>query len=316
VSSMTTDMIVPGFDHPALLYRDRDEYLSGVLPFIEDGLGAGLPVMVAVPEVNLGLIRDALGPATAAKITMRDMTSAGRNPGRIIPGMLLRFADAHAGKPVRIIGEPIWPGRDEMEYPACVQHEALINSVFEGRDAAVLCPYDVAGLDEARIADAHRTHPVMAGNGIRWGSTTYADPFAVAADFNLDLPDPPVDAIWLVLDDVALAEVRRSVCEYATAAGLPPDRVADLRLAVNELVSNTMTHAGGRGTLYLWLEDAHVVCQVTDGGHIGDPLAGRRPPARRDAPGGRGLLLVNHLCDLVRVHTRPGATTIRVHVCR
>jgi len=29
---------------------------------------------------------------------------------------------------------------------------------------------------------------------------------------------------------------------------------------------------------------------------------------------GRGLVLINHLCDLVRIHTRPGATTIRLHI--
>jgi anti-sigma regulatory factor (Ser/Thr protein kinase) len=191
----------------------------------------------------------------------------------------------------------------------------MINSVFEDRDAAVLCPYDVSGLDETRIADAHRTHPVLATNGSRWDSASYTNPLTVAADFNLDLPDPPADAVWLVLDGRPLAAVRRSVGEFATAAGLSPQRIADLTLAANELVSNTMAHAGGQGTLYLWLEDGLVVCQVVDGGHIADPLAGRRPPPVPLAAGGRGLLLVNQVCDLVRVHTRPGATTIRVHVC-
>jgi hypothetical protein len=66
----------------------------------------------------------------------------------------------------------------------------------------------------------------------------------------------------------------------------------------------------------IWVEDGHVVCQISDGGHIKNPLVGRVPPDLNDATGGRGLLLVNQLCDLVRVHTRPGATTIRIHVCR
>jgi hypothetical protein len=30
-------------------------------------------------------------------------------------------------------------------------------------------------------------------------------------------------------------------------------------------------------------------------------------------PGGRGVLLVNQLSDLVRLHTEPGATTVRAH---
>jgi anti-sigma regulatory factor (Ser/Thr protein kinase) len=53
-----------------------------------------------------------------------------------------------------------------------------------------------------------------------------------------------------------------------------------------------------------------VVCEVGDRGRIADPLAGRLP-APRDQRGGRGLLLVNLVADLVRVHTGETGTTIR-----
>jgi hypothetical protein len=33
-----------------------------------------------------------------------------------------------------------------------------------------------------------------------------------------------------------------------------------------------------------------------------------------DSEHGRGLLLVNYLCDLVRVHTDLSSTTIRLHM--
>ncbi|MCZ9342699.1 ATP-binding protein, partial [Streptomyces sp. TRM76130] len=52
------------------------------------------------------------------------------------------------------------------------------------------------------------------------------------------------------------------------------------------------------------------VCEVRDAGRLADPLAGRRPAAR-DQRGGRGLLLVNLVSDLVRVHTGPDGTTVR-----
>ena len=109
---------------------------------------------------------------------------AGRNPGRIIPTILLAFADRHPGHRVRIIGEPIWAGRSAVEYPACAQHESLINSAFTGRKATILCPYDVTELDPMCVHDAHRTHPVMVTTTRRWDSPRYADPIAVAADFN------------------------------------------------------------------------------------------------------------------------------------
>src|SRR4051812_42135150 len=100
---------VGGFDHPALLYRDADEYLAGTVPFVLEGLAGGEPVAVAVPGPNLQLIRDALG-GDAERVLLRDMTVAGRNPGRIIPSVLLAFANAHPGRRVRLIGEPIWAG--------------------------------------------------------------------------------------------------------------------------------------------------------------------------------------------------------------
>ena len=62
------------------------------------------------------------------------MAEAGRNPGRILPAVLHAFADDHPRARVRIVGEPVWAGRTPVEYPACAQHEALINGSLAGRD--------------------------------------------------------------------------------------------------------------------------------------------------------------------------------------
>ena len=37
------------------------------------------------------------------------------------------FVREHPGSRVRIVGEPIWAERTDEEYPACAEHEALIN---------------------------------------------------------------------------------------------------------------------------------------------------------------------------------------------
>jgi anti-sigma regulatory factor (Ser/Thr protein kinase) len=303
-----------GFVHPALFYADHEEYLAGTVPFIQAGLAAGEPVMVAVPGDNLDHIRTALG-SDADRIQLHDMSVAGRNPGRIIPGVLLAFAAANRGKRVRIIGEPIWAGRTAIEYPACAQHEALINAAFAGRQATILCPYDTSRLDRSWVDDAYRTHPVLQMGATVWESPLYADPVVVAAGFNLPLPAPPAGATTLTIDLPALPAIRRVVTAEAVAAGLPPDRVSDLTLAVNELAANTVKHTAADGTLAIWTDRTRLICQLTDTGHIANPLAGRVPPAAQQ-PGGRGLVLANQLCDLVRVHTMPGATTIRLHMHR
>ncbi|MEV4656898.1 sensor histidine kinase [Micromonospora sp. NPDC049301] len=302
------------FAHPALFYADQDEYLAGTVPFIRAGLTADEPVMVAVPGDNLDHIRTALG-ADAGRVQLHDMSVAGRNPGRIIPGVLLAFAAAHAGRRVRIIGEPIWAGRTATEYPACAQHEALINAAFVGRPATILCPYDTSRLDRRWLDDAHRTHPTLHLDGVVRESPHYTDPVAVAAGFNLPLQDPPAQATTITIDLHALSLIRRVVTAEATAAGLSPDRVSDLTLAVSELAANTVRHTAAGGTLAVWTDDTRVICQLTDTGHITNPLAGRIPVPPQQT-GSRGLLLVNQLCDLVRVHTVPGATTIRLHMHR
>jgi anti-sigma regulatory factor (Ser/Thr protein kinase) len=240
------------------------------------------------------------------------MTVAGRNPGRIIPAVLLAFADAHPGRRVRLIGEPIWAGRSQTEYPACAQHEALINAAFAGRAATILCPYHAELLHPDWVEDAYRTHPVMWDGTRRFESVHYRDPVAVAAGFNLALPEPPAGAATMTVDLMTLPAARRFVSAIARSAGVAERRLPDLALAVNELAANAVEHGGGQGEVTVWTDREHLVCQVADGGHLSDPLAGRIPVPPDSGAGGRGLLLVNQLCDLVRTHTTPHGTTIQV----
>jgi anti-sigma regulatory factor (Ser/Thr protein kinase) len=307
--SMTTTEVDP-FVHPALFYRGSGQYLDGTLPFIREGLEAGEPVAVAVPGQNLKLLQAELGEM-ASEVRFLDMTEAGRNPGRIIPGVLRAFADLHSSGRVRIIGEPIWPGRSATEYPACVQHEALINLAFSGRAVTILCPYDLDGLDPEVIRDAEATHPVLIdGSGSR-SSGGYA-PERIVRDYNQPLSDPPPGVVTFAFGNGALALVRAFAVDYASRMGLAGERLEDLRLIVSELAANSLDYGGGSGVLRLWSEDPGVVFDISDAGHIADPLAGRRPVGPRH-PGSRGLLVTNLLSDLVRVHTAHGATTVRVY---
>jgi anti-sigma regulatory factor (Ser/Thr protein kinase) len=298
------------FEHPALFYTGLDDYLADTLSFIHEGLGADEPVAVAVPGSRLEPLRAELGSA-ADQVRFLDMNEAGRNPGRILPGVLLAFADEHPDAArVRIIGEPIWPGRSATEYPACVQHEALINLAFAGRPATILCPYDAEGLPPEVLADAEATHPMVLDAGAPRASTSYAVD-RVLAECNRPLPEltehPP-----LRVDESMLSWARGFAHAEAGRAGLGEDRVADVEMVVNELVTNSVEHGGGMGILRIWIEDAHLVVEVRDLGQLHDPLLGRRPLRPLQARG-RGLFLVNHLADLVRLHTGPDGTTMRAY---
>jgi anti-sigma regulatory factor (Ser/Thr protein kinase) len=303
------------FAHPALFYRDQREYLAGTVTFVRDALEAGDPVAVAVPAENLRLVRDALGER-GRTVRFLDMREAGRNPGRIIPGVLRAFADAAPpGRRARIVGEPIWAGRSATEYPACVQHEALINAAFRGRAATILCPYDARRLDARVLADAHATHPTVipAGAGRERPSAAY-DPEGAVARWNRPLPGAP-RALTYAFDSDTLTRARHVAVGEGERLGLVGLRLEDVAIVAAELTTNSVVHGGGSGELRMWEERDAVVCEVSDRGRITDPLAGRLP-APRDQRGGRGLLLVNLVADLVRVHSGDSGTTIRCWFCR
>jgi anti-sigma regulatory factor (Ser/Thr protein kinase) len=296
------------FVHPALFYASDEEYLDGLVPFVIDGLALGQPVAVAVPNARLGILRMALGTA-AELVTMIDMAVAGRNPGRIIAGVLRRFADRYPQQHVRIVGEPIWPGRTATEYPACVQHEALINAAFAGRHVTIVCPYDTAGLSPVAIADARATHPLLWAADGHYASDSYS-PDTVLDRYNQPLTRGSHDVIVTIHSVAELPGARFYAAEQGRRLGLGVAQVPDLELILTELVTNSLVHTGDGCHVQIWREQEHLICEIRDSGQLTDPLAGRGP-SQPQQHSGRGLLLVNDLADLVRTHTSPHGTTMR-----
>jgi anti-sigma regulatory factor (Ser/Thr protein kinase) len=133
------------------------------------------------------------------------------------------------------------------------------------------------------------------------------DPFAGS------LPEPSGAVEELDLSRLTLDRVRHLVADHAAAAGLDGKRSGEIVVAVNEAVTNTLRHAEGIGVLRLWRDDASVICDVVDHGWIHDPLAGRLPAGTTDQDG-RGLWLINQLCDLVQIRSSETSTTVRMHM--
>lgn len=303
------------FHHEAFFYGDRDEFLAGTLPFLRAGLEAGEPALVAVSGDRADALRGALdGEAGAVRFV--DMEELGRNPARIIPAWQ-QFVDEHGGRdrPVRGIGEPVWPGRDTDEIDECHRHEALLNHAFwKGPAWHLLCPYDSTALGDEVLEAARDSHAVVSGS---WTSAdperlVRIDPDAISP-FTGALPGHPAEASRFDFDRELLHEARSLVGAAGEGAGLSPERCFDLVAAVGELTANSVLHGGGRGVLRWWREPESIVVQVEDAGVIAEPLTGRVRPDPSEHHG-RGLWMVNHLCDLAQVRSGEGGTTVRVRM--
>jgi len=279
----------PGFRHEALVHRDAGELLAGVVPFLEEGLEAGEPTLVAVSRANTGLLRAELG-AVAADVRFADMEAIGRNPARIIP-FWLDFVAEHDGQPVRVVSEPVWPGRSAAEAEEWRRHEALLDVASASSGTwSLLCAYDA----DALVAVESSPPPDFCAG---------------------ELNGRPPGTAGFEFDRHDLAEVRRRVEESADAAGVPPAQASDLVVAASELAANSVVHGGGAGTLRVWTEGSSLVVEFQDGGTIEDPLVGQvRPTITQE--GGRGLWLANQLCDLVQIRSGEDGTVVRLHAPR
>ncbi|MGY1637405.1 anti-sigma factor RsbA family regulatory protein [Geodermatophilus sp. SYSU D00742] len=305
----------PGFSHETFAYRGDAEFTGGVAAFVREGLARDEAVVVAEPPHRLAQLRAALGEEAAA-VDFLDMGDIGRNPGRIISVWAEVLRRHHsAGRTLRGVGEPAYPGRSPAELVECELHELLLNDAFDGGPAwRLLCPYDQQGLPAAVCERALRTHPYRTGADGVVPTGGVSGP--TAAELLAGALPPPGDVVLRGEFGAAdLPAVRRTVAQYARTSGLPADRVEALELAASELATNSVRHGGGTGVLAMWSEPGATVVEFSDAGQLTDPLVGRRLPDPRRL-GGHGVHLVHQLCDLVQVRSSPAGTTVRVTTWR
>jgi anti-sigma regulatory factor (Ser/Thr protein kinase) len=302
------------FRHEALFYAGDDDFLDGAASFIQGGVRAQEPILVVVSARKIDLLRTRLA-SDADKVRFADMDDVGLNPARIIPAWT-DFVHEHGDRPMRGIGEPISAQRDATELVECQHHESLINVAFAASTGfTLLCPYDTAALGPEILDEARHSHPFVDRDGPASTSPAYLGLDTLAAPLSEDLADPPDSSTSLAFQGGSLEGLRALVRRMAAQAGLGAERTADAVIAVNEVASNSLCHAGGSGLLRMWSTRDTLICEVSDDGHIEDPLVGRVRPAA-DAPGGRGLWIANQLCELVQIRSSPAGTTVRMHLRR
>ncbi|HEY8759385.1 MAG TPA: sensor histidine kinase [Candidatus Dormibacteraeota bacterium] len=300
------------FRHEALFYAGDDDFVTGTSDFIRDGLASDEPTLVVVSAKKIEMLKENLG-RDAHGVLFADMNHVGLNPARIIPAWRDFVAEYGAGgRRLRGIGEPIWNGRGPAELVESQRHEALLNVAFAGGQAwYLLCPYDTDTLEPEVVEEAFRSHPFTShsGNG-RAESGQYVGLEVESVPFDAPLPEPLGEPPEFTFQVGPMGGLRRLAARHALDAGLSSAKTSDLVLAVTEVAGNSLKHGGGEGILRIWQDPLTLYCEVRDRGYIAHPLVGREKPLDTDS--GRGLWLVNQLCDLVQVRTNGSGTVVRL----
>lgn len=297
--------------HVALPYDDRGRCVDAMLAFSRPAIAAAAPVAVAVS----GPMADLLKPTDLGQysgVAFHDPGAVALNPARLIAAMW-DLVSVHQGERVWWIEEPALAGRGEAADVETIRHEALVGLAFGDLPVSVLCLYDRQQLGAPLLNRVPLAHAQVWADGQPGRNARYLGPGVMPPGCDEPLPPPPPDAGRLAFG-WNLAQVRRAVTAVAGTAGLDADRSTDLMLAVSEAAANSLRHGGGSGLLASWVTPDEVICQIEDGGTITDPLAGRRR-AERDTDG-HGLWVINQMCDLVELRSRPGRTTVRLHLSR
>jgi len=277
--------------------------------FLQEAAAAGEPVLFALPGRHLDQVRGMLDGATS-DARLEDAEQVGRNPSRLLE-MIEEWVASHDGH-ARVVTEVVWPGRSHAEAIEAMRHEALVNHALAGSGATILSPFDAEHLDADILSGIEMTHPTVVEDGRRRAGASYTDPLSTAIGelWPLDDPTTPVSEHPL---NGSLLELRRAIAEDPALDSLSDERRADLVFAINEATSNAVRHGDGTCMTRIWHDGDAVVTEVSTPSAIEDVLVGRRRPAA-DALEGRGLWLINQVCDLVELRSGASGMTLRMHV--
>ena len=305
-----------GYFHEAAFYNSDEQFVTVAAPFLEEGVAAGEPTLVALDEASSELVRTAVGDS--AGLVYLDSSPGRRRHGRPAEA-IASYREIFAGyvadgvPQIRVLGEIPHPGFGRP-WDGWARYEATVNHAFAEFPVWGLCPYDIRAAPAAVLADAERTHPQLVTTaGEHLSNPRYQDP----AQFLTERPPPAADPLEaatpaIELTDPAPAAARDAVRATGHATALDPAEIDDLVMAVSEAVTNALYHGRPPVRLRVWTARDRIVAAVRDHGPgVSDPFAGLLPATATSA-GGMGLWVIHHSCSMVTLHRDQEGFTIRL----
>jgi len=288
----------PGFGqagcvHDAGVYRSDEEFLALSVPFVEEGVAAGEPVVVGYDARKTQLLRTALvEPDGVTFLTDGELYA---KPATAIASYRRMFeqAVAEGAGQVRIAGDVPHPGNGG-DFADWDRYESAMNDVWDALPVYALCLYSATATPPGVLDVVHRTHRHLVDTGGRRPNLRFED---VASFRPLPIQPDPVETTPPTVKFIAAtaSSARRQVRE--AVAGHAAGDVDDLVLAVSEAVTNGHLHGIAPVTVRVWCTADRLVVSVHDCGQgPSSPLAGLSPARPIDAgAGGLGLWLVHQM---------------------
>jgi anti-sigma regulatory factor (Ser/Thr protein kinase) len=294
--------------HEAGFYGSDAEFRVLLMPFVEEGIAAGEPVIIGYDDRKNALLRSWLtDPSAVMFITEKSLYAS---PSRAIATYrrLFEFYAEMGAEQIRITGEVPHPGSGGR-YDGWDRYEAAVNTVWEDFPVWSLCLYDTATAPALVLDAAERTHPrIVSVTGQRRASERYQD---LSVFESLPFPADPLEATAPMVELVGSspAETRHTLLDIGRGR-LPDATLDDLRIGVTEAVKNARLHGRPPATVRIWATPDRIVVNVHDRGRGPvDPLAGLVPPSSTARRAGLGLWLMHQLdIDVALMHADDGFT--------
>jgi anti-sigma regulatory factor (Ser/Thr protein kinase) len=303
-----------GHFHEAGFYGSDAEFRTLIVPFAEEGIAAGEPVVLGYDDRKSALLRSWLSDPSAVEFVGDESLYA--KPARAIKAYrrLFEFHVAMGAGQIRIAGDVPHPG-DGGWFEGWDRYEAAINTVWQEFPVWGRCLYDTTTAPPAVLEVVERTHPRMVSpSGQRRESGCYQYD-ALAFEGLPYAPDPLEDSTPAAeLVNRPAAEARHALARIARGR-VPGPVVPDLLIGVTEAVTNAQRHGRPPVIARIWAAGDRVVITVHDTGHgPADRLAGLVPvpSSTPDRHLGMGLWVTHQLDIDVTLRYAGDGFTIRL----
>ena len=301
-----------GHFHEAGFYRSDAEFRALIVPFAEEGIAAGEPVVFGYDARKTGLLRRWLtDPSAVEFIGDKTLYAA---PARAI-ATYRRLFESHvasgAGQ-IRVAGELPQPGNGGR-FEGWDRYESAVNTVWDDFPVWGRCLFDITTTPAAVLDVVRRTHPyIVSPTGHRRASDRYQGPLAYEGlPYIPDLLEDSPPLIELV--NRPAAEARHALAQIARGR-IPGATLEDMLIGVTEAVANAQYHGRPPATVRIWAAPDRAVVTIHDTGPgPADRLAGLVPASSTsDRRLGLGLWVMHQLDIDVALRRASDGFTVRL----